>query len=399
MTSGQGAASYLSVIFQEPAIGEPEQRVLEHIRHLWQKLKYNLRNSPARWTGLLARNLKADAIRGSNGIEGYLVSKEDALAAVDGVEPQDAGETAWINVEHYREAMEYILRLGTVPDFSYSRDLIRSLHYIMLRHDPRANPGSWRQSPIFVRKTDTAEVVYVGAPVDQVPTLMKDLSQYLTRRDDHQPTRMIRAAMAHLNLTMIHPFSDGNGRMARALQSLVLARGGVLDPTFCSIEEYLGAHRQEYYAVLAEVGGGTWHPYGDPAPWVRFCLTAHYRQAKTAQRKLAELAAIGEDVERELARLGLPDRAAPALVNAVRGERLRNPSYRVAVGVSQLVASRDLKLLSDAGLLVPAGDNRGRHYAASPHLLAATEGHVDRTPIEDPFDGSTKLPESTVATA
>lgn len=57
----------------------------------------------------------------------------------------------------------------------------------------------------------------------------------------------IQAGMAHLNLVMIHPFRDGNGRMARCLQSLVLARGGILDPVFISIEEYLGRNTQRYY--------------------------------------------------------------------------------------------------------------------------------------------------------
>jgi Fic family protein len=52
---------------------------------------------------------------------------------------------------------------------------------------------------------------------------------------------MVDVAMMHLNLVMIHPFRDGNGRVARALQTLVTARGQVLEPTFSSIEEWLGA--------------------------------------------------------------------------------------------------------------------------------------------------------------
>lgn len=66
--------------------------------------------------------------------------------------------------------------------------------------------------------------------------------------------------MAHLNLVMIHPFSDGNGRMARCLQTLVLAREGILEPEFSSIEEYLGRNTQDYYSVLAETSEGSWHP-------------------------------------------------------------------------------------------------------------------------------------------
>ena len=376
------------MIFREPELGPREQRVLGEICALGQRLKFNLQNSSIRWSGLLARNLMADAIRGSNSIEGHVVSKEDALAAVDKVEPQEASETAWINVVHYRETMEYILCLSNVPDFGYSRDLVRSLHYMMMRHDGRANPGTWRQGAIYVRNSGNAELVYVGPPPEQVSSLMLELARYLTSNDAHVQTRPVRAAMAHLNLTMIHPFSDGNGRMARALQTLALARGGILDPTFSSIEEYLGANRLAYYDVLAEVGGGKWQPTWDALPWIRFCLTAHFKQAKTVQRKLAEIAAIGEDVEKELSRVGLPDRAAPALVNAVRGEKLRNPSYRVAAGVSQIVASRDLKQLTDAGLLGARGKKRGRFYEASDQLRSLTTGHVDKTPIEDPFDGT-----------
>ena len=53
--------------------------------------------------------------------------------------------------------------------------------------------------------------------------------------------------MAHLNLVMIHPFEDGNGRMSRALQSLVLARDHIVAPEFASIEEYLGRNTPAYY--------------------------------------------------------------------------------------------------------------------------------------------------------
>src|SRR5438270_583138 len=81
---------------------------------------------------------------------------------------------------------------------------------------------------------------------------------------------IVRGAMAQLNLTMIHPFKDGNGRMARALQTLVMARGGILSPIFSSIEEWLGRNTDAYYNILGEVGQGSWNPQYDAAPWVRF---------------------------------------------------------------------------------------------------------------------------------
>lgn len=73
---------------------------------------------------------------------------------------------------------------------------------------------------------------------------------------------------------MIHPFRDSNGRMARCLQSLVLARVKVLSPVFMSVEEYLGLNTQAYYDILAKVGGGSWPPQRGSRPWLRFNLTA-----------------------------------------------------------------------------------------------------------------------------
>src|ERR1035437_6738344 len=106
---------------------------------------------------------------------------------------------------------------------------------------------------------------------------MEELAESLQSDADDDP--LVRGALAHLNLVMIHPFRDGNGRMARCLQTLVLARDQILEPEFSSIEEYLGGNTESYYQVLAQVGRGRWNPTGDTRPWVRYCLQAHYVQA------------------------------------------------------------------------------------------------------------------------
>src|SRR5260370_39711993 len=95
--------------------------------------------------------------------------------------------------------------------------------------------------------------------------------------------------MGHLNFVMIHPCSDGNRRLARCLHSLILARSGTLAPQFSSIEEYLGRNTREYYDVLRKVGAGAWNPRRDARRWIRFCLTAHFRQAATILRRTREV--------------------------------------------------------------------------------------------------------------
>ena len=123
---------------------------------------------------------------------------------------------------------------------------------------------------------------------------------------------LVRAAMAHLNLVMVHPYSDGNGRMARALQALSrLTRERIAAPIFSSIEEYLGRNTQAYYDILAEVGAGSWNPHRNARPWIFVCLTAHYRQAMTHLRRIEEAEALWNACAELASEHGLPN-AQPA---------------------------------------------------------------------------------------
>ncbi len=220
------------------------------------------------------------------------------------------------------------------------------------------------------------------------PELLNELVEELRREDVAVPV-MIRAAMAHLNLVMIHPFRDGNGRMARCMQTLVLAREGILSAPFASIEEYLGAgsNTDGYYRILAEVGGGSWRPDRDARPWIRFVLTAHYRQAQTLVRRADEAERRWAIVEAEVRRRGLPERSVPALFNAGMGFRVKNQTYRDLVEVSDATAGRDLRVLAEGGLLRAVGERRGRFYRATPALMALDRSiRQVRRPLEDPFE-------------
>jgi Fic family protein len=280
--------------------------------------------------------------------------------------------------------MTYVLRLSGDPYFRYSSDLVRSLHFMMLEYDLGKSPGQWRTGEIFVHDDAQKQVVYYAPDADEVPALMEELIEYLNSERPGVPD-LVCASMAHLNLVMIHPFRDGNGRMARALQTLVLARSGALAPTFSSIEEYLGRNTRAYYAVLAEVGGGRWNPAGNPRAWIRFCLTAHFRQATTLLRRTERMRRIWDAAEAEVSKRNLPERLIFALVDATYGYKVRNATYRPAADVTDNLASRDLKALVDAGLLVPKGERRGRYYIGSEILMAIREMTRPLKAVEDPF--------------
>jgi Fic family protein len=373
------------MLFQTPELVEAELAVLSEIDGLIVKLRFQL-HEPSRWVGSLRRLSFARAIQGSNTIEGYTVTLDDAVAVAAGEEPTDTDTETKMALKGYSDAMTYVLQLSNDPDFQYSEQLIKSLHFMMMSYDLSKSPGLYRPGTVFVYNSDSGEVVHEGAPVDFVPALVYELVEGLNK--DNETRAMIRGAMSHLNLAMIHPFRDGNGRMARALQSLVLAREGFLSPVFVSIEEYLGRNTQAYYDVLAEVGQGSWSPENDARPWIRFSLTAHLQQARTMLRRVRESERLWTELERIAEQEGLAERTVVVMSDAAIGLRVRNNTYRAAIedfeGISDATASRDLGKLVDADLLESHGEKRGRYYMRSQRLAAVWHDIVEtRGPKDD----------------
>jgi Fic family protein len=370
------------MLFSTPSLTISELRVVDRISETRDLTRYMV-SSPLRWYGLLRRSTLALAIRGSNSIEGFHVSKEDAIAAVEGGEPSTPNQEAWKAVIGYRDAMTYVLQLSKNLTFRHSEDYLRSLHFMMLAHDLAKNPGNWRPGPVSVRDDQKREVVYDAPDRELIEPLMRELVARLNEVD--ATPHIIKAAMAHLNLVMIHPFSDGNGRMARCLQTLVLSREGILEPSFCSIEEYLGRFTQDYYDVLAAVGKGKWNPQNDALPWIRFMLKAHFQQGQLLAWRMKLYGRLWEEIQIETEKTNLPERVIQPIWDAAIGYKIRNAMYRKSAEVSENLASRDFNGLVRQGLLTPHGANRGRYYVASAKLLEIKSKVYESFQPEDPF--------------
>jgi Fic family protein len=279
--------------------------------------------------------------------------------------------------------MTYVLQLADDPHFSYSEGLIRSLHFMMMQHELEKHPGRYRPGVIFVRDEKKQENVYEGPDGELVPKLMVELLESLNERTG--VPAMIRAALGHLNLVMIHPFSDGNGRMARCLQTLILAREEIIEPPFCSVEEYLGRFTDEYYDVLADVGKGKFHPENDCRAWIRFNLVAHYRQAAWLLQRSRMTQRTWNEVEALLRHKNVNERALPALIDAAFGYRIRRSHYMNSAEVSEQVASIELRLLVDRGFLIAEGETKGRIYRASDKLREIYLRNYEPRSTVDPF--------------
>ena len=371
------------MIFAEPTLSREDHKVLDILEGQRRRLRLATQHNPRRWHGTLRQSTFARLIQGSNAIEGYNATMDEAMAAVEDEPPFDEKTETLRALDGYRTAMTCIMQAAVDPYFEFSRQFLKSLHFMMTEFDLSAHPGQWRPGAVQVVNQATGAVIYEAPDVDMVNSLVHELVEYLDN-ESHQSV-VIAAAMAHLNLTMIHPFKDGNGRMARALQTLALAREGLIHPLFSSIEEWLGRNTQEYYSVLAAVGEGAWNPSNSALLWVKFCLKAHYQQANTLIRRYEEYESLFNGIESIIERERLKERMTIPLFNAALGIRVTNSRYQKETEVSSYVAGRELKVLTDLEILVPHGEKRGRYYSAGKELKEARERARRTRTVLDPY--------------
>ena len=322
---------------------------------------------------------------------------DETAAIIDGEQPSSIDEDTLMAIAGYRDAMTYVLQLTGPTSLdrpTMDASLLRALHFMMVGHDLSTHPGQWRPGAVWVRDGGGCPV-YEAPDRDAVEPLVDDLIAHV---NESPAPALVAAAMAHLNLTLIHPFSDGNGRMARCLQSFVLGcADGEMPPVFASIEEYFGRNTGAYYRALTHTAAGSWSPERSARHWIEFCLTAHYHQAATLRRRVDRFEALWDRCEQTAARCRLPDRTIDALMHSARGWRLHRSRYisivRAASGeqISDAMATRDLAAMASAGLLDPEGEKRGRHYLPS-ESLRDLEREIRETqparPAIDPYGTS-----------
>ena len=105
-------------------------------------------------------------------------------------------------------------------------------------------PGKFRHGGVGVFAGK--QIIHMAPPAERVPALIADLFDWLKKAEDHL---LIRSCVFHYEFEFIHPFADGNGRMGRLWQSLILAQ---LHPVFqyLPVESMVHDKQQEYYEAI-----------------------------------------------------------------------------------------------------------------------------------------------------
>jgi len=333
---------------------------------------------PGRWAGTLRRFARARSAEGSISIEGFHVPEDEAVAIVNRQEPIDPEDENRMALACYARAMDHVGVMAADPSFRWSDRAVLDLHFDICSFQRDKDPGRWRAGPVRIVNGD-GSTAYEGPDAAAVPALMDEAVDWLEGGDPEAHV-VVRAAMAHLHVISIHPFLDGNGRASRIVQSLVLARDGLLSPELASIEEHLAENTSAYYAALQAAHGERYEPAeSDAAGWVEFCVEAHLEQARRRLAQIERAAARWERLEALIEERGWPDRLMLALEQSLIGGADR-ASYCAEADISAPTASADFRRLLDAGLVVQLGRGRATRYEADERLRTLASGRRDSGP-------------------
>ena len=328
------------------------------------------------------------AVRGTTGIEGTEASEEEVeeilrTPAGQQVLPRnrarDEGE-----VRNANEVMRYVTeRLKADPTGRLTEDLVRYFHRTITRDIgyPHNDPGEYRTLPVRV-----GTYIPPGSG-DRVRSLMTEFVAWFNSDQTAHWHPLIRAVVAHFYVIAIHPFADGNGRTARAVESYLLYQAGVNVLGYYSLANYYYRHREDYISMLDYV---LFESNRDLTPFVLFALRGLVSELNAVHKEVLDALSVisFRDFARETlamaGRLGtragerqlrlLVDLAsAPISLRGLRGGQ--EGLSRLYRGLSSKTLQRDIRMLMDEELVLVKGDR-----------LEANMGLLTQSTMEWPGD-------------
>jgi Fic family protein len=219
--------------------------------------------------------------------------------------------------------------------------------------DDTAGPMQVVSGPVGREK-----VHYTAPPAEHLLPEVSRFLEWFERPDELDP--VLKAGLAHLWLVTLHPFDDGNGRIARAVGDLALARSEQLKQRFYSLSTQILHERKDYYAILERTQQGGM----DVTEWLLWFLACLERAIARASDTLSDVLFKAKFWE-QFASTPMNERQIKILNRMLDGfeGKLTTSKWAKLAKCSQDTAYRDILALIDAGVLVKAdGGGRSTSY-------------------------------------
>ncbi len=290
----------------------------------------NLQQPPT----VLRRENRIKSIHSSLAIEGNSLSLDQVTALIN--QQKVIG-----NVNDIIEVKNAIAVYDQLHTFKPTRKLDLLKGHKMLMQDLITSAGEFRKGSVGIVKGD--KVAHLAPPYHLVPDQIKKLLSYLKHKEE---LTLIKSCVFHYEFEFIHPFQDGNGRMGRLWQTLILMQEFPVFQ-FTPIELMIKNHQQEYYQVLAESD-----KVGHSTPFIEFMLL----RIKEALDELLQITNIEDSFQ---------TRISIAKDHFANTRFSRIDYMKLHKKISTATASRDLKKAIQDGIIQKEGEKNQTRYRFS----------------------------------
>lgn len=234
-----------------------------------------------------------ESVHSSTSIEGNPLDINQVRAAISSDRILTKQEYAEIEVYNYKQALDYIDRRRSGGDITL--DDILKLHQIITdRLLDSTRSGKIRRRPVYI-EDEQHQIIYTAVDAPRVKNELIDLLNWV---EDNQFVLhpVIIGAIIHFHLAAIHPFSDGNGRTARAATALYLALAHYDNDGALALDTYYASDRPSYYAILRRLNGENYasSQQADLTPWLEYFAEGYLTSLRVldAEIRLLSLATL-----------------------------------------------------------------------------------------------------------
>lgn len=268
-------------------------------------------------------------------------------------------------VINYRKAMDYLSECQTSNvKCQIDEGTLKKIHKITLdKILPDEQCGEFRKTQVVIKNSRTGEVSFRPPLPIAVTYQINDLFAYLQRSENQDIHPVLKSGIVHYELVRIHPFLDGNGRVARALSTFILFLEGYDIRKFFSLEEYFDSDAQRYYEALQSVAKAE----GDLTRWLEYFTEGLSIELSKIKEKVENIS-IDAKLKEKLGGtpLMLSERQLKIIEYIQKTGYLQNQAFsQIFPMVSEDTILNELKALVKSGIIKKKGVTKGAKYIMS----------------------------------
>ncbi len=290
-------------------------------------------------------------------LEGNQLQADEAKDVLLGKEvvgrPRDIQE-----IINYRKVLELIDEEAKKKIEKITEMLIKKIHRVIV--DKILSPesaGEYRQKQVVIRDSYSGEITFRPPDAIEVPFLMREFIYWLNQTSKEQLHPILKAGIAHHELVRIHPFVDGNGRVARVLATLILFLGGYDIRRFFSLEEYYDRDAASYYKNLQKATNG------NLTSWLEYFTYGTAYEFEKIKEKVLKLSRDVKLKEKFGGQIFLTERQIKIIEYLQEVGYLQNQQFsNLFPDLSEDTVLRDLKDLMNKGLIKKVGSTKSARY-------------------------------------